>query len=183
MKTVTLNSPCTTGPVRVAQLRPARAHTPQRHPVGARQLADSPDHSAYFDQLDDPAAATDGPHAANAGPRVLHVDADPATVRVLATLVAPEAQVTHAATLADARRLLTSQVFSLVVLDPALPDGDARSLLPMLAGTPLLVYSATQPEWRGASPAYLSKPWTSARQLWVAIAGMLGLQASLAAGD
>ncbi|UUZ56069.1 response regulator [Massilia sp. H-1] len=34
---------------------------------------------------------------------------------------------THVTTLSDARRLLQTDVFSLVVLDPALPDGDARS--------------------------------------------------------
>ncbi len=93
------------------------------------------------------------------------------------------AHVTHAATLAQARKLLESDVFSLVVLDPVLPDGDARTLLPLLTGTPLLVYSANQPEWRGAAPAFLPKPWTSARQLWSAISGLLGVPATLTAGD
>lgn len=113
-------------------------------------------------------------------PRVLHIDADAAAVKAIAALVAPEAVATHAATLAQARTLLATHLYSLVVLDPMLPDGDARTLLPLLGTTPLLVYSVNEPAWRSAaSPAYLPKPWTSARQLWVAIAGMLGIPGSL----
>ena len=119
--------------------------------------------------------------AGNAVRRVLLVDADPDAAAVLSALLAPEAQVVHAATLAEAQRALTSELFSAVVIDPFLPDGDAAALLPVLVATPLLVYSARQPQWREA--AYLPKPWTSPRQLWVTISGMLGLADSLAAGD
>lgn len=115
--------------------------------------------------------------------RVLHVDADRAGAQDMARLLSPEAQVIHAASVGEARRLLASQLFSLVVIDPALPDGDARTLLPLLSGTPVLVYSTIQVELGDARPAFLAKPWTSTRQLWVAIAGLLGLPASLAAGD
>ncbi|QYF94479.1 hypothetical protein KY495_04480 [Massilia sp. PAMC28688] len=157
------------------------SHSPARHQVGAvRQRAGGPHEPMYFE------APANGPgHDAHGSgcPRVLHIDADAAAVRLLAALVAPEATVTHAATLEQARQLLATDVFSLVVLDPALPDGDGRSLLPLLNGTPLLVYAAVEPHWRDVSPAYLAKPWTSARQLWVAIAGLLGVSSSLVAGD
>lgn len=162
-----------------------RPHTPARYPVGAsRQSADAPEPAPYIEVPADPAARPAAPLRHGPGrPRVLHVDADDGAGKVMATLLAPEALVTTAATLAEARRLLATEVFSLVVLDPALPDGDGRTLLPLLAGTPLLVYCATAPDWRDVSPAYLAKPWTSARQLWVAISGLLGISSNLTAGD
>jgi two-component system phosphate regulon response regulator OmpR len=117
-------------------------------------------------------------------PRVLLVDSDGATAMILTTLLVPEAQVVHVPTLAAARQALRTNIFSAVVLDPSLPDGDAASLLPALYATPLLVYSAQQPEWREAVATFLPKPWTSPRQLWVAISGMLGIAAAAtAAGD
>ncbi|UUZ50595.1 hypothetical protein LP420_12820 [Massilia sp. B-10] len=160
----------------------ARAHTPARYPTGAtRQCA-----AEYASPLcEDDGQAHKRPTTRDRGdrPQVLHVDMDTGAATVLSSLLVPEARVTHVTTLSDARRLLQTDVFSLVVLDPALPDGDARSLLPLLSGTPLLVYSANQPDWRGATPAYLPKPWTSARQLWTAIAAMLGIPSGISAGD
>ncbi len=171
----------------IATAGATRAHTPQRHAVASALplvpcLANAND-SLNDAVLVDPASAAGNTERAFGRPRVLHVDTDLAAAGVLASLVVPEAHVTHAATLAQARKLLESDVFSLVVLDPVLPDGDARTLLPLLTGTPLLVYSANQPEWRGAAPAFLPKPWTSARQLWSAISGLLGVPATLTAGD
>lgn len=187
MKT-TLHHPCgTAGVTAGARTLPdarRRLHTPARYPVGAsRQSAEVPEQAQYFEELHPAAAPAAVPVRAMGRPRVLHVDADAVAAKILVTLLAPEAQVTAAATLAEARALLATDVFSLVVLDPALPDGDGRALLPLLGGTPLLVHCATQPEFRGFVPAYLPKPWTSARQLWVAVAGLLGIPASLSAGD
>ncbi len=115
--------------------------------------------------------------------RVLLVDADSTTAAVLGTLLVPEAQVVHVATLAEAHGRLRAEIFSAVVLDPSLPDGDGADLLPALVATPLLVYSVRQPNWCGVQAAYLPKPWTSPRQLWVTISGMLGIAANLSAGD
>jgi CheY-like chemotaxis protein len=56
--------------------------------------------------------------AGNTVKRVLLVDADPDAAAVLSALLAPEAQVVHAATLAEAQRSLTSEIFSAVVIDP-----------------------------------------------------------------
>ena len=183
----TFNTKCLPRLGAVSPVAGARAHTPQRRAVPT-SLPVAPYLANANDSLNDgallDAASTAGDRERTFGrPRVLHVDTDLAAAGVLATLVVPEAHVTHAATLAQARKLLESDVFSLVVLDPVLPDGDARTLLPLLGGTPLLVYSANQPEWRGNAPVFLPKPWTSARQLWSAISGLLGVPATLTAGD
>ena len=195
MKPTTMNSKCFSGARGLSHAGSgcgaARAHTPQRHRTGAAhrldpapRLTSSGGHLGYVEAP--PAPASSGADRSPCAPgirRVLHVDMDSAGMRLLAGLLAPEARVTHAGSLTEALHLLETNVFSLVVLDPALPDGDARRLLPLLSGTPLLVYSAHQPEWRGTPLQFLPKPWTSPRQLWVAVSTMLGVPASFAAGD
>lgn len=121
--------------------------------------------------------------APDAAPHVLHIDKDEASAAALALLLTPEARVTHVATVAAARELLQRRIFSAVVIDHQLPDGDAADLLPVLAATPLLVYSASEPLWRGQAGAYLPKPWTQPRRLWATIARMLGLPNPTFAGD
>lgn len=116
-------------------------------------------------------------------PHVLHVDADQAATRLISSLLTPEAHVTSVPTLDEARQLLSREAFALVVLDPSLPEGDAASLLPLLGTARLLVYSRTAPAWHEAPGAYLAKPWTSARQLWTAVAVMLGIPHHMKAGD
>jgi two-component system phosphate regulon response regulator OmpR len=127
-----------------------------------------------------PIAAAMQPHTAlalHSAPHVLHIDTDSKAARALALLLMPEAP------LAAARELLQRQLFSAVVLDPDLSDGDAAELLPALDGTPLLVYSAKQPAWRERSGVFLQKPWTSPRMLWSAISRLLGVPAPTCAGD
>jgi two-component system phosphate regulon response regulator OmpR len=117
-------------------------------------------------------------------PRVLHVDTEAGTATILASLLGSAVHVTHVATLADAYRLLHEQIFSLVILDPALPDGDAGMLLPLLVDTPLLVYADRQPEWRElAGLPFLAKSETSARQLWTGMAALLWNSSVLSGGD
>jgi DNA-binding NtrC family response regulator len=123
------------------------------------------------------------PDGVAAAPQVLHIDSDDTAAQALALLLMPEARVTHAATLAAARELLRQRIFAVVVLDPDLPDGDAAELLPALSGTPLLVYSARQPAWRGPTGVFLAKPWTSPHQLWTTISRLLGIPTLAAAGD
>jgi hypothetical protein len=194
MKPAMMSSKCFSGArglSRAAVPRGAtRAHTPARHQAGplqplgrAPRLSASGNHLGYVEASQAPESGAKGRAcSARDRPHVLHVDTDSASAFVLAGLLDPEAHVTHAATVDEARRLLEGNVFSLLVLDPAMPDGDARILLPLLCGTPLLVYSEHQPEWRDTPLAYLPKPWTSTRQLWVAISTMLGLPGNLAAG-
>ncbi|MES2318109.1 MAG: hypothetical protein V4631_11510 [Pseudomonadota bacterium] len=194
MKQTTLSSKCLSsarGLSRDAIVRGASsAHTPQRHWTCPARAMAAPcvnaagHHPGYVEAPPAPEPASVKIAADdNKRTRVLHVDSDSAGALMLASLLKPEAQVVHVATLDEARRLLEVNVFSLVVLDPALPDGDARMLLPLLAGTPLLVYAAHQPEWRDTPVVFLPKPWTTSRQLWVTVATLLGVPGSLAAGD
>jgi len=115
-------------------------------------------------------------------PRVLHVDGDSDAALVLATLLVPETLVHHAASLAEAIRAINEQEFSLVVLDPDLPDGDGVDLLHNLAkrasAPPVLLYSARHPGLRTPAHAFLPKPWTSPRQLWRTVSHMLGLSSA-----
>lgn len=182
------------GQVVASQRRSLFSHTPRRWPVapgaaGDEAEADAPRLTAAL--MDAPRAATRKPssvfddtaHGACAVPRVLHIDSDASAALVLATLLTPEAHVTHVATLAEARQLLGTELFSLVVMDPGLSDGDGRALLPSLATTPLLVYSARLPDARDPVRAFLPKPWTSPRQLWSTISTMLGIAPGMTAGD
>ncbi|MES2758639.1 MAG: response regulator [Pseudomonadota bacterium] len=115
-------------------------------------------------------------------PHILHIDRDSSSALALAALLTPEARVTHVPTLAGARALLQQHIFSAVVIDPDLPDGDAAELLPVLTAIPLLVYSARQPSWRERSGVYLAKPWATPRQLWTTIAKLLGIANPTCAG-
>lgn len=113
-------------------------------------------------------------------PRVLHVDSDSDTALVLATLLVPETEVVHTATLAEAVLAVESGRYSLVVLDPDLPDGDGAELLQRLRQqqehTPVLLYSARHPGLRTQAHAFLPKPWTSPRQLWRTVSHLLGIE-------
>ena len=62
-------------------------------------------------------------------PRILHVEDDEDLSNVLAAGLAGGAQLIAAQTLQAARQLLKSQSFSLLVLDPGLPDGNGLDLL------------------------------------------------------
>jgi CheY-like chemotaxis protein len=116
-------------------------------------------------------------------PRVLLVDADNATALVVELLLSPEVIVTHVSSLAAARVALASSTFSLAVIDPALHDGDAVDLLPSLRAAQLLVYAEHEPDWRVPRRGFLPKHTSSPRQLYIAIAGMLGLVGGIGAGD
>jgi two-component system phosphate regulon response regulator OmpR len=169
------------------------SHTPRRWPVGPapmpfdraapRLTAPLMDAALVLAPRAPAAAAGHGAGAARNTPRVLHIDSDDKAALVLSTLLMPEASVIHVATVAAARRILATELFSLVVLDPGLSDGDGRVLMPELLTTPLLVYSARLPDARDPVRAFLPKPWTSPRQLWSTISLMLGIAPCVAAGD
>jgi hypothetical protein len=184
---------CGTRTVGLAKSRTSAAHAAQRrvrnprfvpfdaHLGHARSSAEVASERGLADH--GAAEAQKGRHSPYSIPRVLHVDSDDETRGVLTTLLAPEAQVVHVATIEEARRLLETSVFSLVVLDPGPNSRESRSLLPFLATTPLLVYSAVRPEWHQGYGHYVPKPWTSTRQLWSTIASLLGLSPGMSAGD
>lgn len=116
-------------------------------------------------------------------PRVLLVDKDVESAEALTALLMPEAHVIHAATLAEAQHLLRRDIFALVIIDPALPDGNAGSLMPLIVATPVLVHAQREPAWREPIAAFLPKPWTSQRRLWSTISRLLGVPTDMSAGD
>ena len=193
MKITTSSSKCFSRALAygVIQRGGALAHTPGRRQTGpgrafggATRARVSGQHPGYVEgQSGRPGADRDTQRMPLGMRHVLHVDTDTESSAVLAGLLTPEARVTHVSNLDEARRMLAFNVFSMVIIDPAFPDGDARLLLPLLTNTPLLVYSAHQPEWRDIHVTFLPKPCTTSRQLWLAISSMLGLPGNLAAGD
>ncbi|UGQ47098.1 response regulator [Massilia endophytica] len=122
---------------------------------------------------------------AHAVPKVLHVDRDETAALILATLIVPETQVSHAASLGDAAVALAEEHYALIVLDPDLPDGDGYELVRSLRArgdhTPVLLYTATHPDLHHDAHAFLPKPWTSPRQLWQAVSYLLKLEGAPAA--
>ncbi|HJV03149.1 MAG TPA: response regulator [Burkholderiaceae bacterium] len=130
-------------------------------------------------QLDEARAVHDELCAHGSAPRVLHVDGDHESALVLATLLVPETQVTHAGTLDAALRAVRGGHYALVVLDPDLPDGDGAALLDLLGeqqrAIPVLLYSARRPHRYDQAMAFLPKPWTSPRQLWLTVSRLLDI--------
>ncbi|WP_428156188.1 response regulator [Brevundimonas sp.] len=79
-------------------------------------------------------------------PVILHVDDDPDILQVTAETLAGIAEITHATSLSQARKVLARVRPDLVILDLGLPDGSGLELLPDLGegakGIPVVVYSA-----------------------------------------
>ncbi len=84
------------------------------------------------------------------GARILHVEDDPDIVSVVATLIGDVAHVVAAGTREQAQRLISEQVFDLIILDLMLPDGSGEELLSELHRSrnykvPVIVFSAREP--------------------------------------
>jgi PAS domain S-box-containing protein len=82
-------------------------------------------------------------------PRILHVEDDPDTLRVVAAVLGDLADVSSATGLERARQALERDTFDLIVLDVALPDGSGLDLLPALARpdrapVPVVVFAAQE---------------------------------------
>ncbi len=82
-------------------------------------------------------------------PNILHVEDDIDITRVLGLALNKTANLISAPTLYEARRLLESKVFDLVILDIGLPDGTGTDLLPLLGSegtnpTPVILFTATE---------------------------------------
>lgn len=183
MKAAAITPKCRPGSNRAVN---AAVHVPLRRNVAgpARQLVDPTDGgAALMTSVVHPLEPLVLHQAPASAPHILHIDPDSASAMSLAALLMPEARVTHVPTLSAAREQLKAQIFSAVVMDPCLPDGDAIDLLPALTAIPLLVYSASQPAWRTRSALFLPKPWTSPRVLWTTIAQMIGIPTPTSAGD
>ena len=88
-------------------------------------------------------------HAARGGKaRVLHIEDDADIACVAALILDPCASLTTASTLAQARALLCSEDFDLVLLDIGLPDGSGLELLELLESCsppiPVVLFSADE---------------------------------------
>ncbi len=164
MRTLTDSPTCRQGGA-TGTRRPLAAHRPPRV-TGATSIVRRPAPTCL---------------QAYAGPRVLHIDRSDRSAEVLDTLLVPVARVTHVQSVAAARQLLRRECFSMVILDPDLDDGDGAELLPLLLGTPLLVYSTVYPVWGEQVTAFLPKPITPINQLWGVMTRMLGIDARQAA--
>ncbi|MFN7783574.1 MAG: PAS domain S-box protein [Lysobacterales bacterium] len=76
--------------------------------------------------------------------QILCVEDDQDSLKQIAAALGPLGEITFARTLAQARAAIHARRFDLVVLDLMLPDGDGRSLLPLLPkdpSPPVLVFS------------------------------------------
>src|SRR5262249_42694184 len=118
--------------------------------VSMLQLAD------WLQKPIDPQRLLDSIHGALRKPRegrarILHVEDDESLTQLVHELLADEADVVAAHSLAEARdRANGSDYYDLVILDVALGDGSGLDLLPLFAAnkaasTPVILYSATEP--------------------------------------
>ncbi len=69
-------------------------------------------------------------------PRVLHIEDDRDLMQVMATLIGDSMEYVRAATVKEGRRLLRSEKFDLLIVEPGMPDGGGFDLLSELAGSP-----------------------------------------------
>jgi len=81
-------------------------------------------------------------------PRLLHVEDDSATSRMVASVLAPHADVRVAPSLEVARRFLAEGDYDLFILDIGMPDGSGLDLLPELSAhapqVPVVIFAADE---------------------------------------
>jgi signal transduction histidine kinase/DNA-binding response OmpR family regulator len=141
---------------------------------------------AVVDWLDKPIAperlkaAVDAALRSGSLPRVLHVEDDPGVLETLRAEIADLAETVGARSLAEARGLLASSSFDLVLLDDVLPDGSGLDLLPL--SVPVLVYSAYDVADERVARAFV-KSRASREDLRAAIRAALGTPAEAAVSE
>jgi PAS domain S-box-containing protein len=107
--------------------------------------------------------------------RILHVEDDVSLTELVKELLAEDADVVAASSLARARERLDGDAYDLVILDIALGDGSGLELLPLLRQSarrpPVILYSATEPtrELSQMVEAALVKSRDSVDQLLAAV--------------
>lgn len=103
--------------------------------------------TVFYIELPTVAAAED---EATSTPRILHVERDLDSRRIVRNLLVDSAEVVGAGTLREARSLLASLVFDVVVFDLSLADGSGSDLLDTIEAlqpVPLaVVFSASDPD-------------------------------------
>lgn len=75
-------------------------------------------------------------------PRILHVEDDADTRKLVARCLPPRWSIRGAGSLAEARRELAAGRFDVVVLDHRLPDGDGMALRDEVGGAQIVIFSA-----------------------------------------
>ena len=80
-------------------------------------------------------------------PRILHVEDEPDIIQITQALTEEVGEYTYATTLREARHLLDTEQFNLVILDVTLPDGSGLDLLKEIDGScKVMVYSGNEPD-------------------------------------
>lgn len=105
-------------------------------------------------------------------PHILHVEDDPDIVQITQVLLEDIGDFKHVASVREARQILDTQDFDLVILDLNLIDGSSVELLDKLKGhCPVVIFSAQQPgrEISEQVTAALTKSSTSNEELLTAI--------------
>ena len=115
-----------------------------------------------------------------AWPSLLYVEDDADLVRVVAAQLEDAVEMTAAADLEEAKRLLEGRVFDLVILDITLPDGCGLDLLPLLKDgapnpTPVIIFSNAEMDGKVAAQveAALVKSPVSDQELVETIAALI----------
>ena len=103
-------------------------------------------------------------------PRILHVDDDPDVLRLIATALEDQVDLTSVASVREARVALGQQSFDVAILDLGLADGPGSLLLPDLSAAgpiPVIIFSAqeTDDEVAASVQAFLTKSRTSIENL------------------
>jgi len=112
--------------------------------------------------------------------RVLYIEDDADVFEVVKGIAVHVAVLEQAASLSEARRRLASQVYDLVILDLALPDGSGLELLPLLKKckfkVPILVFSINEMKQEDAQKvdAVLVKSRTNNEELLETIKRLIG---------
>lgn len=102
---------------------------------------------------------------------ILHVERDPDIVHVVASILGEGFEVTHASNLEQARRLLESRRYHLIILDVGLADGSGLSLVPLVktlaCPVPIVVFSGLEldVDMLGGVAAALTKSRTTNTKL------------------
>ncbi len=99
-------------------------------------------------------------------PRILHVDDDPDVLRLIATALEDQVELTSVTSVREARAALERQPFDLAILDLGLTDGPGSLLLPDLKAAgpiPVIIFSAQDADNEAAASvqAFLTKSRTS----------------------
>ena len=167
-------------PVIVVTARPR--HAAQSRDLGALHLAD------WLQKPIDPQRLLDaiGGALSPARPRrarILHVEDDESITQLVQELLANDADVLAAHSLAEARRCVDGGGFDLVILDIELGDGSGLDVLPLLregggAAPPVILYSASEAsrELAGLVQAALVKSRDSVEQLLASVATSTGAE-------